>query len=124
MSEINVLKHTMGIDWSKYVMGLTNEYTVKPIKPTTVHEDVESVTFCNPATIIKFSDGVKVVVKATENDTFDPRFGFLMAYFERKSGLSKTQANKYLDKLEEEFIEQCKKREMKEERKNKKKEVK
>ena len=44
----------------------------------------------------------KTIVKLSKNDNYDKRLGFLIAYFQKHSGLSKTQANKYLDNLTEE----------------------
>lgn len=42
----------------------------------------------------------KTIVKRSKDDKFNKRLGFLTAYFQYHSGLSKTQANKYLDSLE------------------------
>ena len=39
------------------------------------------------------------VVKTCKGDKFDKRYGFLLAYFQHNSGLSKTQSNKYLKEL-------------------------
>lgn len=44
----------------------------------------------------------KTIVKLSKNDKYDKRLGFLIAYFQYNSGLTKTQANKYLDNLVEE----------------------
>ena len=44
----------------------------------------------------------KTIVKLSKDDNYDKRLGFLIAYFQKHSGLSKTQANKYLDNLTEE----------------------
>jgi hypothetical protein len=53
------------------------------------------------ATTILYGDEA-TVVKTTKGDKFDKKFGFLLAYFQKHSGLTKTQANKYLSKLVEE----------------------
>lgn len=42
----------------------------------------------------------KTIVKRSKDDKFNKRLGFLTAYFQYHSGLSKTKANKYLDGLE------------------------
>ena len=42
----------------------------------------------------------KTIVKRSKDDEFNKRLGFLTAYFQYHSGLSKTKANKYLDSLE------------------------
>ena len=47
------------------------------------------------ATTLLFN-GKPYVVKCDSKDKYDKRIGFLEAYFQAQSGLSKTQANKYL----------------------------
>lgn len=42
----------------------------------------------------------KTIVKLSKDDKFDKRLGFLTAYFQHHSKMSKTKANKYLDSLE------------------------
>ena len=46
---------------------------------------IEDVIFNNPATIVKWSDGTKTVVKA-ENEEFDPEKGLAMAICKRMLG--------------------------------------
>ena len=53
------------------------------------------------ATTLIFDDDV-IVVKQNKNDREDYEKAFLWAYFIKKSGLSKTQASKYIDKIMEE----------------------
>jgi RNase P subunit RPR2 len=53
------------------------------------------------ATILFWSDGDKTIVKKTKNDTYDKRLGFLYAYFQKTSGLSRSKANKYIENLVE-----------------------
>lgn len=52
------------------------------------------------ATVLFWKDGTKTVVKRSKDDEFNPRLGFLTAYFQKNSGLSRTKANKFLDNLE------------------------
>ena len=52
------------------------------------------------ATILIWEDGTKTVVKMCDGDTFNKRLGFLIAYFQYHSGLSKHKANKYLANLD------------------------
>lgn len=52
------------------------------------------------ATILFWGDE-KVVVKKSEDDIFDAEKSFLWAYFLRNSGMTRTQANKYLKKVKE-----------------------
>lgn len=52
--------------------------------------------------VLKWNDDTITKVKVSENDKFDARYGFLIAYFQKNCGMSKTKANKYLDNLEKE----------------------
>lgn len=52
------------------------------------------------ACILFWSDGDKTIVKKAEDDMQDPVKGFLWAYFQKQSGLSKTKANKYLREID------------------------
>ena len=58
------------------------------------------------ATIIFWNDGSKTIVRRTKNDEYNKRLGFLTAYFQKHSGLSKNKANKFLANLEEENIKE------------------
>lgn len=61
----------------------------------------DKIIFNNPATIVWWDDDTKTIVKSTEGDSYSKQFGFLMAYFQKHSGMTKTQVNKFMDKLEE-----------------------
>jgi hypothetical protein len=39
------------------------------------------------------------VVRTTKGDEYDKKMGFLLAYFQHTSGMSKTQCNKYIKEL-------------------------
>ena len=54
------------------------------------------------ATILFWNDGTKTIVKKAKHDEYNKRLGFLTAYFQKTSGLSKSKANKYLDSLVDE----------------------
>jgi len=54
------------------------------------------------ATILFWGDGTKTVVKRCADDKHDKKIAFLIAYFQKQSGLSKNKANKYLNELFEE----------------------
>lgn len=58
----------------------TNRYEVLS-KPK-----IEKVIFNNPATIIKWCDGTKTVVKCDEHDTYDPEKGLLIAILKKFFG--------------------------------------
>lgn len=51
------------------------------------------------AVVLKWYDNTITKVKPTKEDKFDARYGFLIAYFQKHSGMTKTQANKYLDNI-------------------------
>lgn len=55
--------------------------------------------------VLKWNDDTITKVKVSENDKFDARYGFLIAYFQKNCGMSKTKANKYLDNLKVEIEE-------------------
>lgn len=54
------------------------------------------------ATILFWKDGTKTIVKRNKDDEYNKRLGFLTAYFQKHSGLTKNQANKYLANLQDE----------------------
>ena len=51
------------------------------------------------AAILFWSNNKKTVIKRCKEDKSDPIKAFLWAYFEEKSGLSRTKANKYLEEV-------------------------
>lgn len=53
------------------------------------------------ATILFWEDGTKTVVKRAKGDEYNKILGFLWAYFQKRSGLSKTKANEYIRNLVE-----------------------
>jgi hypothetical protein len=65
-----------------------------PTTPVTQH-----VIFNGPATVVFWPDGDKTVTKCSKDDEFDPKMGFLMAYFRKHSGLTKTQTAKFLKRI-------------------------
>lgn len=48
------------------------------------------------ATVLFWEDGTKTVVKRAKDDEYNKIVGFLWAYFQKTSGLSRTKANEYL----------------------------
>lgn len=104
-----------GESLKNFLVELKNENKKRKTTPF----NIERVTFNNPATIIHFADGTKTIVKATENDKYNPTVGFLYAYFEKMSGMSKTQCGKFFDNLEEEYAEQLERKMKKRNKKNK-----
>lgn len=63
------------------------------------------------ATVLIWDNGEKTVVKRCEDDEFNKRLGFLTAFFQHYSGMSKNKANKFLAELE---VEDEEKEEVKE----------
>ena len=51
------------------------------------------------ATVLFWKDGTKTIVRRAKEDEYNKKIGFLWAYFQKNSGLSKTKANEYLDNL-------------------------
>ena len=55
----------------------------KPTAPFNAMPKIEKVIFNSPATIVKWNDGTKTVVKCQNNDEFDWEKGLAMAYVKR-----------------------------------------
>lgn len=53
------------------------------------------------ATVLFWDNGDKTVVKRAKDDEYNKVMGFLWAYFQHSSGLSKTKANEYLRNLKD-----------------------
>lgn len=53
------------------------------------------------ATIVIWQDETKTIMKLHDGDEYDKRLAVLIAFFQKYSGLSKNQANKFLDSLME-----------------------
>lgn len=64
-----------------------------------VLEKVERYVINENATIIFWEDGDKTIVKRCSDEPFKKELGFLYAYFQKTSGLSKTKANKFIKEL-------------------------
>ena len=62
------------------------------------------------ATILFWNDGTKTIIKRKNDDEYNKILGFLWAYFQKTSGLSKTKANEYIKNLlDEEEIQKINK---------------
>jgi len=62
--------------------------------------------------VLKFGDKVSVV--STHDDAYSREYGFLLAYFQAKSGLSKRKANQYIESLRNELSQDKKTKKRKE----------
>ena len=78
--------------FKKYEKEKEKDMEVKLPKKVIINED---------ATILFWSDDRtdKTMVKLTKDDKFDKRLGFLYAYFQKTSGLTRSKANKYIEAL-------------------------
>lgn len=71
------------------------------LKNTKVTVDMPKKYIINHgATILIWNNGEKTIVKRCEDDEFNKRLGFLTAFFQHYSGMSKNKANKFLADLE------------------------
>ena len=64
-----------------------------------VLEKIKRYVINENATIIFWEDGDKTIVKRCSDEPFKKELGFLYAYFQKTSGLSKTKANKFIKEL-------------------------
>lgn len=62
---------------------ITYHYTPKP---EIITFSIDTVIYNKPATIIKWKDGSKTVVKCGKNDEYDPEKGFVMAVIKKMLG--------------------------------------
>lgn len=89
-----------GNDFWRVPIGASLRISLLP-NPTSTPKLPTRVIFNDPATIAFWPDGTKTIVKCSKDDTFLPEIGFLHAYFEKYSGMSKTAISKYLKGLAE-----------------------
>lgn len=98
---------------SKYIGGRGNRYsyieyygsqreTYDFLNKVAKIDKLERYIINKDATILFWKNGDKTIVKKTKDDKFDKRLGFLYAWFQATSGLSKRKANDFLENLEEE----------------------
>ncbi len=75
--------------------------------------DIERIARNKETTIVFWNDDTKTIVKLGENQADSPETAILWAYFEKNSGLTKTQAHKTMTKLIDSIHNQNKKQEKK-----------
>jgi hypothetical protein len=65
------------------------------------HIQHKKVIFNDAATVVIWNDDTKTIVKCSEDDydKFDQDKGYLMAYFQKHTGMSKTQCAKFMKSL-------------------------
>lgn len=81
----------MNID-KVYINGINNKVKKVPMP--------KKYIINHGATVLMWDDGEKTVVKRCADDEFNKRLGFLTAFFQHYSGMSKNKANKFLAELE------------------------
>jgi len=57
------------------------------------------VIFSGKVTAVIWDDSTKTIVRCTESDMYDKTKGFLMAYFQKHSGLSKKQTSNFFKEM-------------------------
>jgi hypothetical protein len=96
----NALKRYQERIYSELLYSLTHENCECILPPTTNLPTHYILT--KKATILFWDEDDKddkTVVKRCDEDRHNPRLAFLTAYFQKHSGLSKNQANRYLSNL-------------------------
>lgn len=58
----------------------------KPVPVYTKPPQIEDVIFHSPATIVKWKDGTKTVVKCQKGDTYNKEFGLALCYMKKMLG--------------------------------------
>ncbi len=67
--------------------------------------EVLGVLYSGNETKIIWDSKAETLVTCGENDKFDPRVGFLIAFYQKHSGLSRSKSNKFLDELNDIYYE-------------------
>ena len=105
IDEKDLISITCNTDFLGSIDIRCTNYNTKPLykKAVIILQNLPTRYIINDGAVILFwNDGTKTIVKRSEDDKFDPVKGFLWAYFQKHSGLSKTKANKYLRDLDNE----------------------
>lgn len=100
MGDVNCVNWTISYineDGKEYNLKNVEEQQLKTLKQDKVIFNEKKKT-----TVVLWKDGTKTIVKASDNDVFDKRVGYLMAFYHKNCGMSKTKANRYIDELCEE----------------------
>lgn len=79
-------------DYCKHDVTLTNKVYRQMLNArygigtASLLPDIDDVIFSGPATVVKWKDGTKTVVKCAKNDNFDPEKGLAMAIAKKALG--------------------------------------
>lgn len=81
--------------WDKYCEAVEKQEQERKLKKILPRKWVIN----GPATILFWQDGTKTIVKCNKDDEFDAQKGYLMAFFEKTTGMSKHQIAKLMDEI-------------------------
>lgn len=81
--------------WDKYCEAVEKQEQERRLKKILPRKWVIN----GPATILFWQDGTKTIVKCNKDDEFDAQKGYLMAFFEKTTGMSKHQIAKLMDEI-------------------------
>lgn len=90
----NAIRIDVQNKFNKWCKSIEARWKTKPYK---------KVIYNPPATVVIWNDNTKTIVKTTDGEKFDPERGFLQAYYEKHNGITKTQGNKILHELREQY---------------------
>lgn len=76
-------KHDIARTKEMYRRMLNARYGIDTLN---LFPDIDDVIFSGPATVVKWKDGTKTVVKCAKNDNFDPEKGLAMAIAKKALG--------------------------------------
>lgn len=93
------------IIWTTYIKTYNDSWELLTTRNNKKNIKEDKVIFNDnkKTTVVLWKDGTKTIVKASSNDKFDRRVGYLTAFYQKHCGMSKTKANKYIDSLEEDI---------------------
>lgn len=109
IDEYNKFNPNLDLDISKnlweHIMRAIDQNTISrtTVRPTLLWGDsipeFKQIIYNGPATIVKWKDGTKTIVKATECETADPEKGFAMAFLKKCMGKKYSKVRKECFKL-------------------------
>ena len=107
-SFIDFLAETWADDLAKKVKAETKRAEEIDLKTASVRPQITDVIFNAPATIVKWTDGTKTVVKCGKGDQYDKEKGLALAVAKKYYGnISGWYSKKFAQWLEEKGEKQC-----------------
>lgn len=99
-SDVDISFGRAGLKVAESLVDYANEWVPKKLPRYKINLDtVQFINNKKRTTVVKWLDGDITAVRCSEGDTPDKTKAFLMAYFQKNSGLNKTQANKLLKEI-------------------------